>query len=51
MAQSRASEIAEFFRECLKEKGLKIDVVTLSLEEYENRTSMIADYAHEGVVI
>ena len=107
MAQSRAPEMAQFFRECLKEKGLKVnkvilfgsqargtateesdidivivseefrrknifrrakltrdaeirtirkfmvplDVVTMSPEEYESRTSMIADYAHEGVVI
>jgi predicted nucleotidyltransferase len=29
MAQSRASEIAQFFRECLKEKGLKVNKVIL----------------------
>jgi uncharacterized protein len=107
MAQSRASEIAQFFRECLKEKGLKVnkvilfgsqargtateesdidivivseefrrknifrrakltrdaeirtirkfmvplDVVTMSPEEYENRTSLIAEYVHEGKVV
>ena len=107
MAQSRAPEIAQFFCECLKEKGLKVnkvilfgsqargtateesdidivivseefrrknifrrakltmdaeirtirkfmvplDVVTMSPEEYESRTSMIANYAHEGVVV
>jgi predicted nucleotidyltransferase len=107
MAQSRASEIAQFFRECLKEKGLKVnkiilfgsqargtateesdidivivseefrrknifrrakltrdaeirtirkfmvplDVVTMSPEEYENRTLLIAEYVHEGKVV
>ncbi len=28
-----------------------LDVVTMSPEEYESRTSMIANYAHEGVVV
>ena len=107
MAQSRASEIAQFFGDCLKEKGLKVDkiilfgsqargaateesdidiviiseafrrknifrrakltqdaeirtirkfmvpldIITMSPEEYENRTSLIAEYAHEGVEV
>ncbi len=29
MAQSRAPEIAQFFCECLKEKGLKVNKVIL----------------------
>jgi predicted nucleotidyltransferase len=107
MAQSRASEIAQFFRECLKEKGLKVnkvilfgsqargtateesdidivivseefrrknifrrakltrdaeirtirkfmvplDVITMSPEEYENRTSLIGEYVREGKIV
>lgn len=107
MAENRASEVAQFFCDCLKEKGLKIDkivlfgsqakgtateesdvdivivseaftrknifrrakltrdaeirtirkfmvpldIITMTPEEYENRTSLIAEYAHEGEVM
>lgn len=107
MAQNRASEVAQFFGDCLKEKGLKferiilfgshakgvateesdidivvvseefsrknifrrakitreaeirtikkfmvpLDIITMSPEEYDNKTSLIAKYAHEGQVV
>ncbi len=107
MAQGRASEVAQFFCDCLREKGMKVnkivlfgsqasgtatgesdidilivsevfrrknifmrakltqdaeintirkfmvplDIITMTPEEYENRNSLIAEYAHAGKVI
>jgi predicted nucleotidyltransferase len=107
MAQKRASDIVQFFKGCLKEKGIKVskivvfgsqargtateesdidlvivsedfkgknifkranltkdaeirtikkfmvplDIITLTPEEYENRTSLAAEYAREGEIV
>ncbi|MBN1664319.1 MAG: nucleotidyltransferase domain-containing protein [Deltaproteobacteria bacterium] len=35
----------------IKKFKVPLDIITMTHEEYENRTSIIAEYAHEGTVL
>jgi predicted nucleotidyltransferase len=47
----RAELTKEAEIQTIKKFMVPLDIITLTPEEYENRTSLMAEYAHEGKVV
>jgi predicted nucleotidyltransferase len=47
----RAELTKEAEIQTIKKFMVPLDIITLTPEEYENRTSLMAEYAHEGEVV
>lgn len=52
MVKSKVVEVTKHLQQCLKETGLdNLDIFTLTTEEFENETSLVAEYVKKGIMI